>query len=157
MKTGVELIADERERQVSQEGWTAEHDRAHVGGELVKAADCYIYAAVAAGTQRIESLMEVPCANGPWGPSWPWHKSWWKPSKDPVRNLVKAAALAAAEIDRRLACGETPTPITDAAIDMGQLEMVCRKLERDLFLKSAEIDRLQRIEEPRAEGGAGEA
>ena len=31
---------------------------------------------------------------------WPWAKKWWKPSDDPVRNLVKAGALIAAEIDR---------------------------------------------------------
>lgn len=31
---------------------------------------------------------------------WPWHSSWWKPSDDPIRNLVKAGALIAAEIDR---------------------------------------------------------
>jgi len=26
MKTGVELIAEERKRQIEKEGWTAEHD-----------------------------------------------------------------------------------------------------------------------------------
>jgi hypothetical protein len=31
---------------------------------------------------------------------WPWHPDWWKPSRDPVQNLVKAGALIAAEIDR---------------------------------------------------------
>jgi hypothetical protein len=31
---------------------------------------------------------------------WPWDKEWWKPSDDPTRNLVKAGALIAAEIDR---------------------------------------------------------
>lgn len=31
---------------------------------------------------------------------WPWDVSWWKPSADPERNLVKAGALIAAEIDR---------------------------------------------------------
>lgn len=31
---------------------------------------------------------------------WPWERKWWKPSQDQVRNLVKAAALIAAEIDR---------------------------------------------------------
>ena len=31
---------------------------------------------------------------------WPWSDKWWKPSDDPVRNLVKAGALLAAEIDR---------------------------------------------------------
>lgn len=31
---------------------------------------------------------------------WPWARKWWKPSPDPIRNLVKAAALLMAEIDR---------------------------------------------------------
>lgn len=31
---------------------------------------------------------------------WPWDASWWKPSPDPIANLVKAGALIAAEIDR---------------------------------------------------------
>jgi len=31
---------------------------------------------------------------------WPWGSEWWKPSKDPIRDLVKAGALIAAEIDR---------------------------------------------------------
>jgi hypothetical protein len=34
------------------------------------------------------------------GRLWPWDPSWWKPSPDPIRNLVKAGALIAAEIDR---------------------------------------------------------
>ena len=32
---------------------------------------------------------------------WPWPPEFWKPSDDPVRNLVKAGALIAAEIDRQ--------------------------------------------------------
>jgi hypothetical protein len=32
--------------------------------------------------------------------SWPWDYDWWKPSDDPIRNLTKAGALIAAEIDR---------------------------------------------------------
>jgi len=32
MKTGVELIADERQRQIEVEGWTAEHDDANEYG-----------------------------------------------------------------------------------------------------------------------------
>ena len=31
---------------------------------------------------------------------WPWNITWWKPSTDPVRNLTKAGALIAAEIER---------------------------------------------------------
>lgn len=31
---------------------------------------------------------------------WPWDRVWWKPSSDPIRNLVKSAALLVAEIER---------------------------------------------------------
>lgn len=32
---------------------------------------------------------------------WPWDKSWWKPTPDDrIRELIKAGALIAAEIDR---------------------------------------------------------
>lgn len=34
--------------------------------------------------------------------AWPWMQSAFKPSADPIRNLEKAGALIAAEIDRRL-------------------------------------------------------
>lgn len=87
MKTGIELIATERKRQISKEGWTASHDDTHEYGELAIAATCY-----AINGQGSESLLP-PC-------DWPWEKKWWKPSPDQIRNLVKAGALIAAEIDR---------------------------------------------------------
>jgi hypothetical protein len=84
--TGVELIVAERERQVSQEGWSSEHDDSHDGAELATAAVCYV--------------LYGHHINGRVPDLWPWDAPWWKPSKDAVRNLVKAGALIAAEIDR---------------------------------------------------------
>lgn len=83
---GPELIRAERERQVSQEGWTPEHDDTHMRGEMARAAMSYARPGVTSQTHP----MDV----------WPWHNKWWKPSDDPIRNLVKAGALIAAEIDR---------------------------------------------------------
>ena len=83
--TGIELIAAERERQVTTNGWTAAHDDEHTYGELVDAAICYA---------QCESQ-----AND--GAVYPWEKQSWKPSNDSIRNLVRAGALIAAEIDRR--------------------------------------------------------
>lgn len=78
--SGAELIAAERRRQMDVEGWTPEHDDAHDGGELVNAALAYC-------------MGLFSC--------WPWDTAWWKPSPDDrVRELVKAGALIAAEIDR---------------------------------------------------------
>jgi hypothetical protein len=83
---GAELIAIERQRQVAVEGWTPEHDDIHLQGELAEAARCYCSLVVTKSTR-------LPIF-------WPWSHSWWKPSDDPIRNLVKAGALIAAEIDR---------------------------------------------------------
>lgn len=38
MKTGIDLITEERERQIREEGWTPEHDDGHRSGELNDAA-----------------------------------------------------------------------------------------------------------------------
>lgn len=85
MGDGISMIAAERERQITVEGWTANHDDAHSDGSLAIAASCY---ARAAG-------QNVPAS---WI-GWPWEDGW-KPSCDRVRDLVKAGALIAAEIDR---------------------------------------------------------
>lgn len=93
MKTGIELITEERERQVSHEGWTAAHDQEHHRGELIHAAQSYTMVADA----QVKGVRTPPCFIPKF---WPWDRQWWKPSEDPVRNLVKAGALIAAEIDR---------------------------------------------------------
>lgn len=87
----VEDIAAERRRQIVVEGWTPEHDDSHKSGELAIAAACY-------------ALNATDDADGPeirfvGAELWPWSDEWWKPSDD-RRNLVKAGALIAAEIDR---------------------------------------------------------
>lgn len=88
--TGSELIAEERERQIAKEGWTPAHDDTHADGEMGMAALSYILAADYRGQNPEEPLTY-----------WPWDRSYFKPVADPVRNLVKAGALIAAEIDRR--------------------------------------------------------
>jgi hypothetical protein len=80
---GLELITNERLRQIIVEGFTADHDTTHIDKELAAAAACYVAHYVGAGKN-----------------AWPWDLCWWKPSEDPIRNLVKAGALIAAEIDR---------------------------------------------------------
>jgi hypothetical protein len=87
---GAELIAAERQRQVAMEGWTDEHDDSHPSAELSRAALCYTDEAA----RQVTDYRVGP------RPSWPWDIRWWKPADDPIRNLVKAGALIAAEIDR---------------------------------------------------------
>ena len=94
MKSGIELITDERSRQVSKEGWSAEHDDEHDKGQILTAGIAY---AIAAMHQRLHGKRaDMDFVRQMY---WPWQASWWKP-KDPIRNLVRAGALIAAEIDR---------------------------------------------------------
>lgn len=110
METGVELIKAERARQVSQEGWTPEHDDEHSDDQLAQAAACYAW-------PRPRPVLVKQ--------AWPWDRKWWKPAlpegeaggngglhfteaqwRDArVRELVKAGALIAAEIDRLIRAG----------------------------------------------------
>jgi hypothetical protein len=88
---GVKAIEIERHRQLTEEGWTAEHDdREHSSGALCDAAACYALYHVEQAPFRARVIKDF----------WPWARAWWKPSRDPVRNLVKAGALIAAEIER---------------------------------------------------------
>ncbi len=88
MKTGIEQIADERKRQIEVEGWTPNHDAIHIYGELAKAAACY--AVYHTDAEVVEGDDDA----------WPWAEEWDKRGEDHHRNLVKAGALIAAEIDR---------------------------------------------------------
>ena len=98
MQTALELVTEERQRQISQEGYSVEHDDRHAGGQIAQAAACYTeHAALQSGVLdstggRVDHKGEIP-------PNWPWHKSYWKP-RDRIRNLVKACALNIAEIER---------------------------------------------------------
>lgn len=92
MKTGIELIAAERERQITAEGWTPEHDDTHQNAEMTSAARCYVGHALGL-EYGMPRQMRMPR-------EWPWSSTWWKPSADPIHDLTKAGALIAAEIDR---------------------------------------------------------
>lgn len=98
---GAAMIMRERLRQVSQEGWTPEHDDEHSHGELAKAAAVYAI---------VEQGNVIRVIENPHGAGWPWERQWFKPFEnnpnitfpcvDRIRCLVKAGALIAAEIDR---------------------------------------------------------
>lgn len=87
---GALLIGAERERQIEDEGYTPEHDRAHSHSELLNAALAYLQIAP---------------------DIWPWDPAGFKPARPfphdtcdagCIRDLVKAGALVAAAIDRLL-------------------------------------------------------
>jgi len=86
-------VLAERQRQISVEGWTPEHDDEHDCGELARGAAAYIL-----------ELFDVPvlkmnAVEGIKGPMWPWEPYQLKPSNARV-GLVKAGALILAEIER---------------------------------------------------------
>ncbi|AUA81950.1 hypothetical protein [Pseudomonas aeruginosa] len=84
-------VQAERRRQVEAEGWTPEHDDGHSHGQMARAAACYALAGSSAPNDGTAALL-VSLA-------WPWDEQWWKPSTA-RRDLVKACALALAEIER---------------------------------------------------------
>ena len=96
--TGIDIIAEERKRQIEEEGWTTEHDAEHTNEALATAAACYALP----GTLR--HYLYNPHIKDNVPDFWPWDKEWWKPSPpdDRVKELAKAGALIAAEIDRLL-------------------------------------------------------
>lgn len=101
MKQAIELIQEERAKQISK-GFDARHDSQHTAGELTEAAQCY--ACVASAQIRGSSREEWPVDmfNG-FNDSllqWPFEDNEYHPSKYALDNLVMAAALIAAEIDR---------------------------------------------------------
>lgn len=116
---GVDLIANERTRQVASERWLPEHDDTHAAHELAYAAACYVVPEeVRVGTLSGGDQIHLR-------DPWPWEGT---PKFDPdlralyagpmaiwltnggkrasmlrqarIRELVKAGALIAAEIDR---------------------------------------------------------
>lgn len=101
-KTGIELIAEERQRQVNVEGWTAEHDAKNVNDEMARAAAVY-----ALPWPLRNHRLSIDGGMPYHWPIYTWAAEWFKPAKknslkgpDRIRELVKAGALIAAEIDR---------------------------------------------------------
>lgn len=86
--TVLEEIASERKRQLSQEGYSSSHDDEHASGQIAKAAAIY-----ADPSPRMYSDPRIIAPIG-------WPSDWeWKP-KDQRRNLIRAASLIIAEIER---------------------------------------------------------
>ena len=87
-------VVAERARQISHERYDEGHDDSHDPGELVAAGAAY---AINAADQlhpysQGDGQNEMPKI-------WPWHQDCWKP-KNPRRDLVRAAALILAEIEK---------------------------------------------------------
>lgn len=124
-KTGVELIAEERKRQIEVEGWNNPHDEDHNTMQLSGAAGCYVANAINKAyegepfTKKKRARFQYnfdpelnflvnngdrgdrQVSKGGWNDGWPWDVEWDKRKKhDMRRSLVIAGALIAAELDR---------------------------------------------------------
>lgn len=106
--TGTDLIALERARQMLEEGYSGEHDDLHADGEMSAAAACYA-APCPIFVEDRDFVNEVRFRD-----PWPWDDSSDRrrgmgpqvidnstlDDEQRVRQLAKAGALVAAEIDR---------------------------------------------------------
>jgi len=86
--SGVLYIANERYRQILEKGYDAANDDKQTDGKMAFAAITY--------------AMPENCRKELADVFWPWDKKDFHPSHDQLKNLIKAGALIAAEIDRRL-------------------------------------------------------
>lgn len=117
MPTGIELIAAERERQVSGEGYVPEHDDAHKHGDMALAAA--LYATPVLLYKQIKNFNGVSFRD-----PWPWelecdkrprsgtcinpNSPFYLSMDERISQLTKAGALIAAEIDRLQRVKESP-------------------------------------------------
>ena len=85
--TGIDLVKEEREKQINKHGYTTVHDRHHPNKAVLYGALAYLNSAIYSPTVGIED--------------WPFKEESFKPEGD-IKNLVKAAAMIIAEIDKRL-------------------------------------------------------
>lgn len=129
-------INAERARQISDEGYSAEHDDAHKAGEIARAAACYAQPPKLR-RWRVDTIV-MDAARGLADPvseytvkvrvprRWPWDAEWWKPSKDRVRELVKAGALFLAESERAARAGKDSA----ALLNERRAKVCARKIDR---------------------------
>lgn len=95
-KSGVVLIAEERNRQINEKLYTSSKDDNLIKGELANAAACY----ATTHYNRYSKNFNLEAI-------WDFDKEMYKPEGDNepypegrIRELAKAGALIAAEIDR---------------------------------------------------------
>ncbi|MCA3256250.1 MAG: hypothetical protein INF91_11620 [Alphaproteobacteria bacterium] len=97
---GVRRIAAERQEQIELHRFTPAHDLGHGDSELLQAAAAYLLWATSPNDAGDDEVVATFAAA-----HWPWEAALFKPSTDARKNLAKAGALIAAEIDRLHAMG----------------------------------------------------
>ncbi len=115
---GLVRIAEERKSQIEEHGWRPEHDAEHDDGALAWAAVCY--AAPEIVYREKHGLRSIRFVD-----PWPWEAKWDRRKttrrdipmstgqrrRARIRELTKAGALIAAEIDRLEALPEPLDPM----------------------------------------------
>lgn len=86
-KTAIDLIKEEREKQITKYGYTTTHDRNYPNGTVLRGALAYLNAAIYSSSVGEED--------------WPFDKNYFN-SEGELKDLVKAAAMIVAEIDKKL-------------------------------------------------------
>ena len=116
MKSGVELIAEERQRHLAK-GYDAEHDEFESAFQLSGAAAMFIAEAMNKnfkdhthyddkGNCSRFQLRKIDTRK--WNEEWPWSDHDGREKADIKTCLIKAGSLIAAELDRLQASGEIP-------------------------------------------------
>ena len=127
MSKAIDDVVAERQRQINAEGWNEAHDDQHGDRSLALAGVCYArqYAdrswlldASADGAERYKAD-EPP-------DDWPdsWSVEWWKP-KNPRRDLVRAAALLIAEIERLDRAEQRCPTLTRECLHDNEMDVKC--------------------------------
>ena len=99
--TAADLVAAERRKQI-RKGYTPEHDDHHTSAELARAGVSYAISGIwqMFGVEGDEVM--VPGYPDP-ELEWPFDAASYNPDTEaPINNLIKAAALIEAEIDRMI-------------------------------------------------------
>lgn len=102
MKTGIELITEERQRQIKAKGYDEQHDAEHRVTELIDAAMAYVDAARTDYMNETDGLHPEVLEqhyNSIRRFIWRWGDEAFKPTTC-LKDLIKAGALIAATIDR---------------------------------------------------------
>ena len=90
--TALAKIIGERARQLTQEGYTPEHDDEHTEGQMALLAAAYALESRGLGYEWLAEQTRRVVKSYGWD---------FKP-KDPIQDLVRAGALILAELERRL-------------------------------------------------------
>lgn len=93
MSEGIQLIAEERVRQIEQEGWTPEHDDEHADGELAIAAGVVATVETPLDWEEADTRKATP-------------QKWDKVASE-LQGLGSARGLSYRALPGRIRCGRT--------------------------------------------------